>query len=312
MEIRNLNLLPELIASGEITKEEGLKLLASFVCNNYPIFGLHKYDEDFRSEIFIKVLEKGNKLFDTFNPQSGDFFTFTYCFIKSQIKQTTKTNAKKIIKEKVYFEQSVEHYISDDNNTMDIFSTYAASANPPYSYKKISLNALKEGIKANKLEKYDRSILVLALKAAFYLNDTQIQKLSNIYEIDLNLLYDLIQYFREEIFPKYNTKQKLIERRNSAYFLHKKYIAQLTLLDSKENINRNFEREDIQKRNEYQVHNLNALNKKFNEGYLFLRPQTKIVADVLGICERQVNYYLHCLRKGKIDKKLLEKIKEQD
>lgn len=312
MELTNLNLLPELVASGKITRDEGIKLLASFVCNNYPIFGLHKYDEDFRSEIFLKVLEKGSKVIDTFNPANGEFFTFTYCFVRSLIQENTKRQAKNIIKEKISFEQSVESYVNTNPEITEASFSILHNGKIPYSYKKVSLEALQKGIKDNKLEKYDRSILVLALKASFYLNDSQIIKLSRIYEIDLDLLYDLIQFFRDEVFQKYNTKQKLVERRNSAYFLHKKYITQLSILDSKEHEPHNFEREDIEKRNAYQVHNLNALNKKFDEGYLYLRPQTKMVAEVLGICERQVNYYLHCLRKGKIDKKLLQKLQEQE
>lgn len=312
MEIKNVNILPELLASGEITIDEGIKLLASFVCNNYPIYGLHKYDEDFRSEIFLRILEKGSRLFETFNPEAGEFFTFTFCFIKSLIQETTKKQAKKIIKEKVSFEQSIETYVTEDYILSESNSYLVTSSRLPYACKKITLEDLQEGIKANKLEKYDRSILVLALKASFYLNDTQIQKISRLYEIDINFLYDLIQYFRDEIYPKYYHKQKLLERRNAAYFLHRKYVTQLSILDSKDAVTHNFEREDIEKRNAYQIHNLNALNKKFDEGYLYLRPQTKMVAQVLGICERQVNYYLQCLRKGKIDKQLLEKLNEQE
>ena len=39
------------------------------------------------------------------------------------------------------------------------------------------------------------------------------------------------------------------------------------------------------------------LNKSFEKGLLNLRPTNKTIADLLGICERQVTYCLSCARK---------------
>ena len=38
--------------------------------------------------------------------------------------------------------------------------------------------------------------------------------------------------------------------------------------------------------------NWQNLNKSFEDGHLYLRPTNKTVADILGICERQVAYYI--------------------
>ena len=35
-----------------------------------------------------------------------------------------------------------------------------------------------------------------------------------------------------------------------------------------------------------------SLNKKLKDGVINIRPTNKAIADVLGICERQVSYYI--------------------
>ena len=39
------------------------------------------------------------------------------------------------------------------------------------------------------------------------------------------------------------------------------------------------------------------LNKSFEEGHLYMRPTNKTVANLLGICERQVAYYINSAKK---------------
>lgn len=312
MEIRNINLLPKMIASGEITTKEGTKLLASFVCSNYPIFGLQKFDEDFRSEVFIKILEKGDRLFNTFNPENGDFFTFTFCFVKSQIKSTYKNFAKNNLHDKIFFDNNVENFLQQNPPEEIIEKSISNYSKVPYAHKKINAAQLKEGIKQNKLERYDRSVLVLALKASYYLNDEQIIKISKIYNINIEFLYDLIQYFRDQVDEKRTRLLHEIECRNSAYFHHRKYQQMIQALDKTEPNNYQMERENLEKSDNYQIHNLNSLNEKFENRYLYLRPKTSSIANVLGICDRQVNYYLHCLKKGKIDKEILKKLKDSE
>lgn len=312
MEIRNINLLPKMIASGEITTEEGTKLLASFVCSNYPIFGLQKFDEDFRSDVFIKILEKGDNLFKTYNPETGDFFTFMFCFVKSQIKSTYKSHAKRSLDDKIFFDNSVENYLQVNpiNEIVDIKKCDFSKV--PYARKKITAEELRSSLEKNKLEQYDRSLLVLAIKSSCYLNDAQIVKISKIYNIDIDLIYDLIQYFRELVDDKREHLLHEIECRNSAFYHHRKYQEMIQSLENREPENLIAEKEKLIKRDEYQVHNLNALNKRFEKGYLYLRPKTSSIAQVLGICDRQVNYYLHCLKRGKLDKEILNKLKDSE
>lgn len=301
-----------MLESGEITKKEAVHFLATFVCDNYAIFGLQNYDEDFRSEVFLYVLEKGDRVLDVYEPASGDFFTFFFCFIKSQIKSSMKKMSRQIINDKFSYEESVENYENDQQNYQCINFKELNNNRVPYVHKKVNLEDLQKGIEQNKLERYDRSVLVLALKSAFYLTDSQIKKISRIYDMDPEFFYDLIQFLRDGILNKKERLDLYVERRNSAYYHHKRYEEQIHYLEEKDSPNSDIERKKLARRNKLQIHNLDVLNQKFDEGFLYLRPSTKVVADVLGICERQINYYLQCIRKGKIDKDIIEKIEQEE
>ena len=76
----DLNQFPSQIAHKEFTEAEGIQKIAEFISCNYPVFGLHLYDEDFRAEVIVRFLEKGTQVYQKYNPEIGDFFiTVTGC-----------------------------------------------------------------------------------------------------------------------------------------------------------------------------------------------------------------------------------------
>ena len=46
------------VKNGVIEKKEALGKLGDFIQKNYPMFGLHRYDEDFRAELLVSFFEK--------------------------------------------------------------------------------------------------------------------------------------------------------------------------------------------------------------------------------------------------------------
>lgn len=308
--IKNLNLLPQMIASGVITTKEGVNELASFICVNYKIFGLHKYDEDFRNDIIVEVLEKGENIFSNFKPESGDFFNYIYCFVKSKILLTLKRQAKSIVNEKFTFQEAITSYNDNCSKYNYIDTADYRSGTIPFNYHKITAEELKEGLKNCKLEEYDKGIFFLSIKAAYDLDDSQIIKIAKIYNIDLNLFYNLIQYMREFVLAKKMRLDECIERRNVKYYKHRKYLEQIEYLNSHDVSNSFLKKLILERKDSVQLTNLNKSNIKFENGFIYLRPPTRIIAEICNISERQINYYLHCLKKDKIDPELLKKIED--
>ena len=88
------NLLIEKFQRGFLSEKETVDKICSFVTQNYPIYGLHKFDEDFRQDVILNLLERGPHLLHLFNPQYGDFFTFLYCFVSTIINTKRKSRRK--------------------------------------------------------------------------------------------------------------------------------------------------------------------------------------------------------------------------
>ena len=83
----------------KISKKIALHKLAIFLTSNSGIFGLNKKDEDFKSEVVLLLLERGENILDQFNPEYGTFSTYSFCFIKSLMNIVNRKQAAKNIQE---------------------------------------------------------------------------------------------------------------------------------------------------------------------------------------------------------------------
>lgn len=298
MKINEFNELPQKLADGLLSQREVLNQLCSFVTQNYPLFGLQKYDEDTRQEIMLGVVEKGIHIISVYNPEIGDFFTFFYCHVCSIINTLAKKNTSSYLQDRLNMvegintvnEKTVKYHKIDFQN----FEVSKA----PMNRKKLSPEELQQALKELQLNASDKKIIILALKSSYYLTDEQIERLCSIYKIKPEYFYNMIQYCKDSIQKKSERRAKTQERRNFAYYHHRRYK---TLLDdmlkepeNEQNVILSSKFERLEKKHEKNWLNL---NKSFEEGHLYLRPTNKTVANLLGICERQVAYYIKCAKK---------------
>ena len=121
----------------------------------------------------------------------------------------------------------------------------------------------------------------------------------------------MVQHCKETLTEKSDRREKAKERRNFAYYHHKRYNKIIQKLKTEDLSDEQFSitKEEYEHKEQKHLRNWNKLNKAFEEGHLYLRPTTKTVADLMGICERQVNYYINCAKK-EICENQLKKVKE--
>ena len=298
MNSMELNELSDQLLRGEISEKEMIKHICTFVVKNYPIFGLQKYDEDFRQEVLLNLIEKGNRLLNQFNPAFGDFFTYLYCYICTIINTKIKQQMVQSMKEKINFEECIltleekkEKYHRIDFNNFDLPKAPLA---PPH----IPPEEIQEALKNLSLKHDNKKIIVLALKSSYYLTDDQIQRICKISGIKKEYFYNLIQQCKESLDYKTRRRERAQERRNFAYYHHKRYRKIIQKLDcdlDQEKLRRLKEHYACKEKKHW--HNWKSLNNAFEKGHIYLRPTNKTVANLMGICERQVNYYINCARK---------------
>ena len=292
----DLNRLPEQIQNGSITRKDAVNTICSFITNNYRVFGLQKYDEDFRSDIILKLLERGERILDLYHPEYGNFF----CFLHTYIKSVVSTRLKALYKENLTKNIQLEEYgfVTEERmvNYQKLELCTHEERKVPYAPKKIPPEELITTLQQSAEDKTDKKLLVLALKSSFYITDSQIEKVCAYYDIKPSFFYQIIQFCKDSVFRRKQRREIFQERRNFAYYHHKRYKKMLDNLDG-EDIETVLKRMKFQNLEQKHLNNWKKLNASFEKGLLQLRPTNKTIAELLGICERQVTYCLNCVRK---------------
>ena len=158
----NLNQLPELLYSGKMTEKQVINEICSFVAQNYPIYGLHKYDEDFRQDIIVRLLEKGPHILHLFNPRFGDFFTFLYCYVSTLINTRLKTLGMCSLREKLSFEEGINIHNDKETQYHRIDFTNFEVPKAPLAQRKITPDELQQAVKDLTLKHQDKKVFILA------------------------------------------------------------------------------------------------------------------------------------------------------
>ena len=298
MKINEFNELPQKLTDGLLTQKEALNQLCNFVSQNCPLFGLQKYDEDTRQEIMLGIVEKGIHIISVYNPEIGDFFTFFYCHVCSIINTLAKKNTCSYLQDRLNIVEGINTVNEKNVKYHKIDSQNFEVSRAPLNRKKLSPEELQQAFKELQLNASDKKIIILALKSSYYLTDEQIERLCSIYKIKPEYFYNMIQYCKDSIQKKSERRAKTQERRNFAYYHHRRYKTLLEdMLKEPENEQNVFLSSKFKRLEKKHEKNWQNLNRSFEEGHLYLRPTNKTVANLLGICERQVAYYIKCAKR---------------
>lgn len=296
----NLNLIPDMLQKNEVTRKEALNMLCEFILSDKPVFGLIKFDEDFVSELILRILERGTVIFDSFNPESGSFYTYFFKYVQSVKFHLLKELSINELKYKHVVELSKEDlYISDTNCTYYPSKSMIKNEeknideilNKSDIYPKDFLKLIKKHPRG-----YEKLLLVLALKSSYNITETNINMIASCCNIDKEKLQEIVDYLNDKLECKLTRKRKLEEKRNSVYFYKKKYEHQIKKLSEEVKEDNKYVSESLTEKYNRKYEKWGNLNKKLNNSSHFLKPTNKEIANVLGLCERQVNYYIKALK----------------
>lgn len=296
----NLNLIPDMLQKKEVTRKEALNLLCEFILSDSPVFGLIKFDEDFISELILRILERGTVIFDSFNPNSGSFFTYFFKYVQSVKFHLLKELSIKELKYKHVVELSKEDlYISDSNNTY--YPSKYLIKNEEKNIDEILKNSAiypKDFLKLIKKHPrgYEKLLLVLALKSSYNITETNLNMIASCCNINKEKLQEIVDYLNDKLEYKLKRKRELEEKRNSVYFYKKKYEHQIKKLNEEVKEDNKYVSESLTEKYNRKYEKWGTLNKKLNNSSHFFKPTNKEIANVLGLCERQVNYYIKALK----------------
>ncbi len=314
--------IPEMVKSGKTNWEQVAKELVVFIVKNKPMFSLQKFDEDFISDFIITFLDKGPESMNEYDTSRGSFFAYLFCITRNFQTSLMKKAAIHNQIEYLKMNESICNYENKIEAYKNIKYDDFERPKVPFSYKPISykdfqiacktdtyhikkvMNSdttvfsenIKEKLKEYSPKMIQNIIMVLALKSSYYITDEQIEKISELLNINSITLHQMIQEIKIHMERRISNKEKIEIRRNRAYFMHKRFKSQM---EWNENNTAEPEYENFSLNKKYQknTRNWTNLNHQLEEGKIHIRPTTKLIAKILGMSPRQVTYYQTTARK---------------
>lgn len=296
--IKTLDVLQEKVKSNEISVKDAVNQIAVFIQTDFRLFGMGKCNEDERSSITLEFLDTGNKAFERYREDYGSFHNYLQSFIKGIIQTQMKRSAITCIKDQVNYFQSIDDYIDiqeDHEFTMMLENNISV----PYSNKSPSQNMVqkkyfvKEFMQRRNARENAKLTIVLALKACYDLTDYEIKIICSEYNLDEDDFYVTVQKVKETMLDKIKRRNIILGTRNAAFYNHRRFSPDLTSYDKATENQKNFYE------NKYTINTERWLmkNNQLAKGKYHLSPTNKIIAETLGICVRQINYYISQAKK---------------
>lgn len=320
MDVSFLNDLPARVIKGEITKEGAVEEILEFIQKHPQIFGLNKFDEDFKSEIMLSLLCKKERLLPLYFTNGKyvlktdqfvggkDLFYHIYWLVTSAINTRKRYMAKLKVRENALY---MESRIQLRENELKMTRLVPAEKIPktPFNYKQVSVEDFKKTFVGLLNSKIDKRLLVLAMKSSYYLTDEIIEKIAKRYNLNKDEFYSAIQFLNNSLDDKSQKRNNAAERRNRAFYYKLNYESQIESLQDGDNDDE-FQRFELERKRELHTSQWKKLNKILRNGGPYVRPSNRMIADFLGICERQVSYYVSTAKKE--IKKELNEINSQE
>ena len=310
--------LPEAVRDGKISVKDALGKLAEGF-RMLPYFRNITKDDDITSDMVLSLLQHGQYLFLRYDRKFGKFMSYFASYMRLLYRTARRKKVREqfnalcvSVTEHENFFQNEEKYFQDEYCCRALkFKPYFPSIPDRLPYKirrserEISQNSPNYAFDPSenendacktKISQYCREkhriekkiALAVSLKSCYYLDDEHIEAISSFCEIPKDELTDTVEKLRFSLHPRIEKFEEIKNRRDRAYFLHRRYKLRLDycLANMKDS-------EEI--RNLYEFHTKNWLEKNsiLQEKTYPVCPTNKVIADILGVCERQVGYFLN-------------------
>lgn len=292
----NLNQLPELMAENKISTQEALRIIAADVMENPLSYKIPTSDEDLKSELCLRLIQTSDYIFRHYKKNLCSFKTYLCSFIHFQIMNIVRDKYKENYLEEHIKNMSIFNYEEDKNkynmNETSFNIDHLKNLNPKKQTKPlfsrkhpISSDSFKEFFET-KPEKKIKTTLVLALKASYYLTNDHIEKISRYCGIKKSELQQLVDEINESLKTKQEAMETTKRLRDKSFQLHLKFQQMI------EKAANETEKQEYLQKYSKQTENWQKKNQILQEQAQKLCPTNRRLAELLGICERQVGYYL--------------------
>lgn len=296
--------IPDLVKSNKLSKQEACLQVYYILYTNPPRFGLLDLDEDTRSDFLLYFLQnKTSTLLESYNPMISPFGAYVYKTIQTSLMTFSKKLQDHKNYNKIFIQDSICSYQQQsedsENSILKIASQEPAFSSvdpnnyiPHLVYRQIFSKASHRlAVNDSKDRKIKRGILILALKSAWYISDSQINRVSQICSIPTQVITDSVCKLKSRLINKALNRQLIENNRNRAYCFIHNYKMQLENKESD-----SIKLEQIKKKLDFQTENWNKKTLRLKSGKNKIAPTNEEIGEIIGLSGRFVSFYIRKLR----------------
>ena len=278
MDAKKIDELPSLVKAGTISRTEAVKHIAENIHREPYRFGLMGFDEDFKSEIILTFLQKGGQVFERFDKKYGAFRSYLYAFVQGLILTQKRDELRQFIADDTI--KSFSYSETADRLQNDTALTVAEKT---VSYAPVSNTKIWKAL-TRRCKPKDagdaKTALILALKSSYYIPASSVDDVCSYCKLQSAELNSLL-------YSKIERRNMIMRRRDNAYYFHRKYYMQMKMCDKEKT-----DMERLLKKYRRQTESWQHKNRELRQSRWRVCPTNKMIANILGICERQVSHYI--------------------
>ena len=285
MDTKKIDELPNLVKAGMISRTEAVKHITENIHREPYRFGLMGFDEDFKSEIILTFLQKGGQIFERFDENCGAFRSYLYAFVQGLILTRKRDELRRFIADNTIKSFSYSEAVERLQNDTVLTVAEKAVSYAPVSNTKIWKTLTRRCKPKNASDA--KTALILALKSSYYISASSVDDVCSYCKLQSAELQRLIAELNSLLYSRIERRNTIIRRRDNAYYFHRKYYIQMKMCDKEKT-----DMERLLKKYHKQTESWEHKNKELRQSRWRVCPTNKMIAKILGICERQVSHYI--------------------
>ena len=299
-----LDFIPQKVESGRMTAKEAAMRILEEIYTNPGRFNLLDMDEDERSDFLLGILPKLQRIVQRYDKSLGPLGAYVFYSLpgfrltwerKKYDMETAKRGAR----------ASVRSIYEDSLERRPMLVSEPRVAEPPVRLKKSErekeeaplifrriFNRRERFVESKKTFLEKRAAVALALKSAWYIDDSTVKRLSAYCGCPSDCFAETVEKIRSLLLKKNERRLDLEKRRDKAWFFICKYRERLAGLEPNSNDWRK-----IKRKLEYQLASWKHKNAELSRGGMQMAPKISELARILRVHPNRISLFLKYAKK---------------
>lgn len=287
----DIETIPGLVKAEKLSLKDATYAIWQYLYERPFYYGAKQVEEDVKSDFLLYIHPKFAETIKSFVSAKSSFQTYLSTYLQKRFKSWLRKIEENSVCEDILiqtkkedYEDCIEHYPDELDRITTSFDTAFETTESQQIVKK-----------SKKRKKAEITALILLLRACNETDDCIIKKIADYTNTPMDTLLEMIQHLKETVAKKKDKIGKLVQKRDNAYFFHRKYSAMLKKPSLRESRRKSILRL-------YENHTSRWL--KYNEllaSRKLCTPSSEEIAKELHISPRLVYYCItHALKENAI------------